>query len=456
MSRPEFEVLYGGAAGGGKSDALLCEALRQVAIPHYRGIIFRKTFPQLSELIDRSKTLYPAAFPEARYISSERVWCFPSGAKIYFGTMQHQKDRLNYQGKRFDFIGFDELTHFTYEEYTYMFSRARSSGEGTRVYIRATANPGGIGHGWVKERFITPAPPLTTIRERIEIPSKNGGTTVTYRDRVFVPASVFDNEALLKNSPEYVASLSLLPPAERAALLEGNWDSFDGQAFPEWKNDSEHYRDRLWTHVIDPFMIPPDWQIYRGFDFGYSRPFSVGWFASDGDGRLYHIREYYGASAPNVGLRLTPQDIAAKIREIESTDENLKGRKVIGIADPSIYDESRGESVARMMEAAPNFVCFTKGDNTRLPGKMQFHYRLTFDGRGIPMFYCFSTCRNFIRTIPLIVYSGSDPEDIDTDTEDHIYDMARYVFMRHRIPPPKKPLAMSRTILDDDPLEMRS
>ena len=156
QQRPEYEALYGGAAGGGKSDALLAEALRQVHISHYRAIIFRKTFPQLSELIDRSREIYSAAFPGATYNSTGHFWQFPSGAKIYFGAMQHTKDRTNYQGKRYDFIDFDELTHFTWDEYSYLFSRNRPNGPGTRCYIRAQANPGGIGHGWVKERFISP------------------------------------------------------------------------------------------------------------------------------------------------------------------------------------------------------------------------------------------------------------------------------------------------------------
>ena len=135
-----FEVLYGGAAGGGKSDALLAEALRQVHIPHYRGLILRKTYPQLSELIDRSRAIYQPAFPKARYNATSHCWLFPSGAKIYFGSMQHSEDKVNYQGKRYDFIAFDELTHFTWEEYSYLFSRNRPSGPGTRVYIRAATS----------------------------------------------------------------------------------------------------------------------------------------------------------------------------------------------------------------------------------------------------------------------------------------------------------------------------
>jgi hypothetical protein len=452
MERPEYECLYGGAAGGGKSDALLIEALRQVSIPHYRGLILRKTYPQLSELIDRSRILYTAAFPAARYLISERCWNFPSGAKIYFGAMQHTKDRLNYQGKRYDFIGFDELTHFTFEEYSYMFSRSRPSGKGTRVYIRATTNPGGIGHSWVKERFITAAPPMTPIKEYFSTSAPDGSVITQTRERIFIPASVFDNEALLSEDPNYLANLSMLPEAERAALLYGNWDSFDGQVFPEWKNDQRHYKDRLFTHVIEPFRIPYEWPIYRGFDFGFSKPFSVGWFAIDFEGRIYHIRELYGCTGvADEGLKIEPHEIARRIREIENDDPNLKGRKIIGVADPSIYDESRGESVARMMEASPNFIYFTPGDNSRTPGKMQFHYRFSFDEDGRPLFYCFNTCKNFIRTIPSLVYSTSNVEDVDTAGEDHIYDMTRYVFMTHKVLPRKPSVAPS---WKDDPLDL--
>ena len=213
MRRPEPEALYGGAAGGGKSDALVIEALRQVDIPHYRGLILRKTYPQLSDLVDKSMNYYRRAFPGAQYNATAHVWVFPSGAKIYFGSMQYTKDRTNYQGKAFDFIGFDELTHFEWEEYSYMMSRNRPTGPGTRVYMRATTNPGGAGHGWVKERFITPAPPGTPIREEYTVHMPDGTDRVYTRARVFIPSSVFDNPALLENDPDYLASLAALPEA---------------------------------------------------------------------------------------------------------------------------------------------------------------------------------------------------------------------------------------------------
>lgn len=459
QSRPEYEALYGGAAGGGKSDALLTEALRQVHIPHYRAIIFRKTYPQLSELIDRSIDIYKLAYPKAKYNDSKHFWRFPSGAKIYFGAMQYTKDRKNYQGKRYDFIAFDELTHFTWDEYSYMFSRNRPSkkplsDQKTRVYMRATTNPGGIGHGWVKDRFITVAPPLTRVIEPLTVIKPNGEKIEMQRDRIFVPATVFDNKELLENDPNYLASLAMMPEADRDALLYGSWESFDGQVFREWRNDSAHYDDRKWTHVINPFPIPKHWKIIRCFDWGYTHPFACYWIAISPDKVKYIIREYYGTNGtPNKGVELNHMEVAREIREIEDTDPNLNGRQIYGVADPAIFEASKGKSIASEMALYPNYVVWHKGDNARIPGKMQYHYHLAFDKDGDPLLQVFNTCRHFIRTIPSLTYSEKNVEDVNSDLEDHAYDAVRYALMENQITPrvnhkPEMP--------EDDPLNMFS
>lgn len=403
-------------------------------IPWYKALILRKTFPQLRELIDKTLNYYPRIYPKAKYNGSSHTWRFPSGAQIIFGSLNRPQDKIQYQGQAYDFIAFDELTHFTQEEYEYLKSRNRPNGPGTRVYMRATANPGGVGHGWVKDRFITAGAPMTTIREEASWVDPEGKTHTGEQSRIFVPSSVFDNQILMHNDPMYVQRLASMPEAERNALLYGDWDSFSGQVFTEWRNDPAHYQDRIGTHVIAPFAVPPDWSIWCGLDWGYARPFSVGWYAVDHERRMYAIREYYGCTGtPNQGVKLEPGEVARRIKQIEADDPNLRGKRIHRIGDPAIWMSDGTESIGDLMSRER--VHFDKGDHARISGKMQLHHRLAMTD-GIPMLYVFSTCKHFIRTVPALVYDETDVEDINTEGEDHIYDQCRYVCMANPIAAP--------------------
>lgn len=405
---------------------------------------------------------YPRIFPNAKYNASSHTWTFPSGAKVIFGSLHRPTDRLQYQGLAFDTVIFDELTHFLFEEYIYLFSRCRPNGPGTQCYVRATCNPGGVGHGWVKERFITPAPPMTPIEENIEWVDPQGNKHSSIQHRIFVPSTVFDNEALLKNDPGYVQRLAAMPEAERNALLYGDWNSFSGQAFREWVDDPKHYQDQMWTHVIEPFRIPKDWIIWCGLDWGYARPYSVGYYAiKPNKGRLgynpmYQIAEIYGTDGtPNVGSKEEPSQVAQHMHELEEQDPNLKGRKIYRVGDPAIWGKQYGASIGELFERER--IYFDKGNNERISGKMQMHYRLAFNEEGYPLLQFFNTCRHAIRTIPSLVYDEKNVEDIDTDGEDHAYDQTRYVLMKNpvtappkRVDPPKPydPLSKDEVIID--------
>lgn len=441
MIRTEYEALYGGAAGGGKSEALVCEALRQVDKPFYRGLLIRKTFSQLEELVSKSLRYYKAAYPGAKYNGSQHKWTFPSGAQIYFGSMPNKNSYLNYQGLSYEYIGVDELTHFTQAEYEYLTSRNRANGEGARVYIRATANPGGIGHGWVKDRFVTVTKPNTTHTYTAEAIAPDGTKYNVERTRVFIPSSVFDNKILLANDPSYIGTLAMMPEAQKRALLYGEWDSFEGQVFTEFRNNSDGYLSGINTHVIEPFEIPRHWRRYRAYDFGYSKPYAVLWFAVDTEGRAYLYRELYGASGANIGVREEASLQAKKVREIE--DELEQGADIIGVADPAIWEESRGKANRIITMFEKQGVYFQKGDNRRLAGKMQVHERLRFDEDGRPGLYIMNNCRNTIRTLPALVYDTRNVEDVDSECEDHIYDALRYFLMT--VPAASKPLPLADT-----------
>lgn len=435
-------VAFGGARGGGKSWAIRAKAA--ILCAKHSGInilIIRKTYPELyANHIKPFKALLGIgkAGSAIKYNESRKEITFPNGSIIRFGYCNYESDIDRYQGTECDVLFLDEATQLSEEQIKALVACVRGANDfPKRIYF--TCNPGGKGHAYIKRLFI-------------DCEYLDGEYAEEYS---FIQSLVYDNAALMASNPDYVRQLEALPEAQRKAWLEGDWDSFVGQVFVEWRNDPAHYADHLWTHVIDDFEIPKSWKIYRGFDWGYSKPFSVGWFALDHDGRLYRIREWYGCTKQaNTGLQLTVQEVAQRICEIERADPQLKDRKIMGIADPAIWGSSTGESIEAMMERCGVFN--SQGDHTRLAGLMQFHYRLAFNKYGIPMFYCFKSCKQFIRTIPLLIYDDKHVEDIDTDMEDHIYDESRYVFMEHPLNPRKnvKRFTASDPLPPDDPLNI--
>lgn len=409
---------YGGARGGGKSFAMrrkfVMLAMRYEGL---RILLLRRTMPELRE--NHILPLQAELNGYAQYKADERTFVFPNGSRLKLGYCDNENDMLQYQGAEYDVIGFEEATNFREEWMTFIGTSLRTTRTDFKPRIYYTMNPGGVGHEYIKRIFI----------------DRNYKEGENPDDYVFIQASVFDNDVLMNANPEYIKQLEALPEHKKKAHLYGDWNVYEGQVFEELVNDQAHYDDRLWTHVINPFEIPSTWTIYRSFDFGYAKPFSCGWWAIDYDGRLYRILELYGCvpNEPNTGVKWSPDEIFREIKKTEDEHPWLRGKKILGIADPAIWDKSHGESIAETAEKYR--VYFDKGDNKRVPGWMQVHYRLRFDENGIPMMYVFKNCKGFIRTMPLMTYDPHKPEDIDTDLEDHIADDVRYMCMAKPIKP---------------------
>lgn len=438
-------IAFGGARGGGKSWAVRTKAiLLCYRYPGIKCMIVRRSYPELREnhILPLCRTLhvYDADSKRrlAKYNKSDKCITFPNGSRILFQYCETDQDAERFQGTETDILFVDEATHQSEERIRKINACVRGVNSfPKRTYY--TCNPGGVGHAWVKRLFVDK---IYKDKERPE-------------DYAFIQSLVTDNRILMESDPEYVHQLEALPPKLREAWLHGRWDIFEGQVFEEFMDIPDHYIDRVGSHVIAPFLVPETWTILRGFDWGYSRPFSVGWYAVDHDGRIYRIRELYGCTqTPNEGLKLTPREVGKMIRDIEETDPNLKGRHIRGIADPAIFERSTGRSIADEMDACQ--VYFDKADHSRIPGKMQCHYRLHMDDNEIPMFYVFSTCKHFIRTIPLLIYDDKKVEDINTELEDHIYDEWRYVMMEYPLNPERIAYIPKMVGTDgvDDPLHM--
>lgn len=416
-------VAFGGARGGGKSWAVRAKAiLLAFGQPGIRQTIFRRNYGELTE--NHIKPLKAMLPREAyRYNDSRKELIFENGSTILFRHLNTARDVDKYQGTETDVMYIDEATQFTFEEYKILTATVRGVNKyPKRIYL--TCNPGGIGHAWVKRLFVD------RDFEGVEKPEEYS----------FIKSLVLDNKILMETQPDYVSQLEALPPKLRKAWLEGDWNIFEGMFFEEFTDDPDHYQDRQWTHVIDPFDIPKDWTIYRSFDWGYAKPFSCGWWAVDRDGVAYRILEYYGCTEePNTGVKKIPDEVFAEIHRVECEHPWLKHKQIQGIADPAIWNAETGESVEEA--AVRHGVYFVKGDNARIPGWMQMHYRLAFDENGYPMMYVFKNCRAFIRTIPTLLYDEYRVEDLDTEGEDHVADEARYFCMSRPIAPraAKKP-----------------
>ena len=450
-------VAFGGARGGGKSWAvrvkavLLCEKY-----PGIKVMIIRKTYPELQEnhIAPLLKMLgcYSDTDRFASYNDQKKVITFPNGSRILFRYCDKDNDALRFQGTEVDVLFVDEATHQSEERMDKLRACVRGvNGFPKRIYY--TMNPGGEGHEWVKRLFI----------------DRNFKDTEKPEDYSFIQSLVTDNQALMRENPDYLDQLKSLPPKLREAWLYGRWDIFEGQFFEDFRVEPdmvaaeaagcnlsrEQLREqRRWVHVIDPIDLAHgearSWKILRSYDFGYGKPFSCAWWAYDYDGVLYRILELYGCTeTPNEGVRWTPDRQFEEIARIEREHPWLAGKRIEGVADPAIWDASRGESIA---ETATKYgVNFVPGDNKRIPGWMQCHYRLQFDANGYPRMYVFDTCKAFIRTVPLMIYDEHKAEDLDTDLEDHVCDEWRYMCMSRPVEPIRE---IPKRQIISDPLNM--
>lgn len=399
-------------------------------------LIVRRTYKELEG--NHIRILKAMCRDMARYNSTSKILTFQNGSTIEFMYCAKDGDLDRLQGLEYDIIFLDEAAQLSEWQMKAITATLRGVNDfPKRCYI--TCNPGGQGHAYIKRIFV----------DRQFLPTENPD------DYTFIQALVDDNKALMESQPEYLATLESLPRQLREAWRYGRWDVFQGQAF-DLRDDPEHYDDRHWTHVCNPFPIPYEWTIYRGYDHGYNKPFACGWYAISPVGRMYHIRELYGCTGEaDIGVGWDVPQIAQKIKEIERDDPNLAGRHIYAVADTAIFNHESGPSIAEQFEEQG--VYFNKADKHRLPGKMQCHYRLAFDEDGLPMFYVFNTCKNFIRTIPSLLYSDTDPEDIDTKMEDHIYDSWRYVCQERKIlPRTKVNIDEEWTPPPDDPLNLNT
>jgi hypothetical protein len=392
---------------------MLVDPLRYAHRSAHRALIIRRSMPELRELIDKSRELYPQAFPGCKYREVEKLWNFPSGAKVEFGFLERDADVYRYQGQAYSWIGFDEITHLPTEfAWNYLASRLRTTDSEIEPYMRCTANPGGVGAHWVKNRYITPSESDKSFL------GKDGLT------RKFIPARLEDNPYLATDG-RYEQMLKALPPTQRKQLLEGNWDVNEGAAFTEFNID---------IHVIPPFQIPVNWDRVKGVDYGYASESACVWGALDpSDGTLIIYRELYQKG-------LTGEDLGYKITEMELEDP----MSVQGVLDTAAWNRTGttgptvGETLLRQGHK------LRRADKNRIQGKIQIHEYLRLQQSGRPRLQIFSSCPSLIRELQGIPLDKSNPEDVDTHAPDHAYDALRYLIMSR--PRVNDPLSQLRSL----------
>jgi len=435
-----FEVVYGGARGGGKTDAALGDFAMHAEKygAAAKGLLVRRTRVALTPTIARAKAIFAPAGAVWAETRSTFVW--PSGAILYFRHLDRDADADLYQGHDYTRVYVEEMTQFPDPRAIDKLKATLRSAAGVPCGFRATCNPGGAGHAWVKARYID-AGAYRVISEPFVNPF-DGASAVL--DRVFIPARLTDNPKLMERDPAYAARLAQSGSAELVrAWLQGDWSVVQGAFFTEWSE----------RNVLPPFAIPSFWTRFRAFDWGYAVPFSVGWWAVVSDpiatsrgvrlqrGALVRYREWYGVGdRPNKGLRMVAEQVAAGILERE------RGEKVLhGVADPSIFNQAGGPSIGERMRRAGCF--FWPANNTRvgslgaMSGWDQLRARIagTEDG---PMLFVFDTCRDFIRTVAAMQHDPARAEDLDTGSEDHVADEARYACLSRPLiaPSPEPPI----------------
>lgn len=430
LTCPIEEALYEGTRGPGKTEALLMAYGRYVGMgfgSYWRGIIFRQTYKQLTDLIVKSQRLFRSVFPGAKYNKSSHTWVFPGGEELLLRQMKTPDDYWDYHGHEYPFIGWEELTSWpTGECYEVMKSCFRSPAPGMPRLMRSTTNPFGVGHRWVKEQWIEPGPRGSIILD------KEGNR------RVAIHGSVEENLYLVKNDPDYIRRLDAIKdPNVRAAWRYGSWEINAGGAV-----------DDVWDakiHMIPCFDVPNNWTIKRSFDWGSARPFSVGWHAtsngeevelSDGTTRSFRpgsqirVAELYGSNGqPNVGLKWTNRRIAQEIvaKEVQL---GIRGRVLAGAADSAIFSESTGYDKSiyqEMVEEGVEFIPAPKGPGSRRR-RLSF-LRSALDAAKMnegPGLFAMNRCTEFRRQIPALPRDEDDYECVDSDCEDHLYDELTY------------------------------